>query len=270
MTLTATGVERPYKNRVRVAVEERYGSLTMGDPMRYGERVSFLRSSLAMSWSPLKWFTLNALMPWVTSWIQSMQHAPTEQVNGLGDLELSGRFLVFKPRGFAPHHLLWLNAGVKAPTGYRVYDAEGYPFPDDDQPGSGSWDPFAGVTYAWFSGELLSFYGSTSYRYTTAGPRGYKRGSTLGSTAALQLQPFKWGAVALGGDVVWQQADTLPNGAAAPSTGGVVGYFAPALLASPLRDLLIRVVVDVPIASHLYGTQTVGPQVALSIAYDVR
>ena len=32
-TLTATGVERPYRNRVRVAWEERYGSLTMGDDL---------------------------------------------------------------------------------------------------------------------------------------------------------------------------------------------------------------------------------------------
>ncbi len=276
LTLTATGIERPYKNRVRLAVEERYGSLSSGgyvmsngELTQYGERVSFLRSSLAASWSPIKWLTINALLPWVTSWVQPMRPASTQTINGLGDLELSGRFLVFKERGFAPHHLLWLNAGLKFPTGYRVRDDQGYPFPDDDQPGSGSWDPFAGATYAWFSGGLVSLYASTSYRYTTPGFDGYRRGAVLGTTASVQFQPRPWGAIVLGADGVWQQADRLANGNQMPSTGGVVGYFAPALLASPVRDLLVRLVVDVPVATHLYGTQTVGTQVALSIAYDV-
>ena len=267
-TLTSTGVERPYKNRVRFAVDELYSSLTQGD-MLAGEQSWSLRSSLVASWSPLKWLTLNARLPWVTSWVAEGR-SPTQLVSGLGDLELSSRFLVFHERGFAPHHLLWLTGGVKAPTGYRVYDDQGFPFPDDDQPGSGSWDPFAGATYAWFSGGLTSFYATSSYRYTTPNTRGYRRGSTLASSAAVQLQPFSWGAIAIGGDVVWREADQLGNHADVPSTGGVIAYFSPALLFSPRMDLLIRVSASAPVVTHLYGQQTAGPVVALSIAYDVR
>ncbi|HEY1586943.1 MAG TPA: hypothetical protein VGH63_14715, partial [Polyangia bacterium] len=73
MTLTATGVERPYKNRIRLGWEERYGSLTMGDDMT-GEHTQFLRSTLVGSWSPHKRLTIGAVLPWVTSWVQ---RAPT-------------------------------------------------------------------------------------------------------------------------------------------------------------------------------------------------
>ena len=45
-TLTATGVERPYRNRVRLVAEERYGSLSVGDAQT-GEHTEFLRSTLA-------------------------------------------------------------------------------------------------------------------------------------------------------------------------------------------------------------------------------
>jgi hypothetical protein len=266
-TLTATGVERPYTNRVRVALEERYGTLTGADD-HDGSHVVFLRSTLALAWSPFDRLTLNATLPWLTSW-SIPASGPSDRLSGLGDLELSARAVVFRERRFAPHHLLWLSGGLKLPTGYRLYDDQGFPYPDDDQPGSGSWDPLGGVTYAWFSGGMASAFASTSVRYTTRGRRDYRRGSSVGSSVAIQLQPFAWGAVVLGVDALWSQPDELPNGAAVPSTGGAVGYFAPGILLSPTRDLLFRIAVDVPVLARLDGTQTTGTQVAVSITYDL-
>jgi hypothetical protein len=265
-TLTATGVERPYRNRIRLAIEERYGSTSMGDGT-YGDRTDFLRSSLAASWSPARRVTIAALLPWVSSWIANGSR-PRAEVQGLGDLELSARAVAFAERSFAPHHVLWLGGGLKMPTGYHTTDSQGYPVPDDDQPGSGSWDPFAGVTYGWFSGGLLSFFASTAGRYTTRGWHGYRRGSTVAGSMALQLQPWSWGALQLGADVSWQQSDTLGNGATMPNTGGTVGYLALAVLVNPWRDLLVRLVTDAPLVTELRGVQSVGPQVALQLSYD--
>ena len=248
-TLTALGIEKPYKNRVRVAVEERYGSLSSGDGVLTGEDVQYLRSSLVANWSPWKWLTLNARLPWMTEWVRSLGRS-TQPLNGLGDLELWGRVTLFHERGFSPRHHLWAQAGVKAPTGYRVYDDRGYPFPDDDQPGSGSWDPFGGLSYAFFSGGLVTAYGSTTYHYTTPGPRGYRRGSELDSTAAVQLQPFDRVAFVLGVDARYTQADSLANGADAPSTGGFVGSFVPALLVSPGMNFLLRLAVTAPVVTR--------------------
>jgi hypothetical protein len=267
-TLTAVGVEKPYQNRVRLALEERYGSLSVGDNV-VGERSWFLRSAIAVSWIPVKRLTLSALVPWVTTWLSPARRS-LQLVSGLGDVEFAARVLFFAERGFNPHHLLWGTFGIKTPTGYRIYDDQGYPYPDDDQPGSGSWDPFTGLTYGYFSGNLVSLFVSSSYRQTTAGPRGYRRGSTVGFSGAVQLQPWSWGAIALGVDNVYAEPDTLPNGAASPSTGGEVLFVAPALLFSPRPDLLVRLVVDAPVVTALYGVQSVGPQVSLSIAYDAR
>ena len=265
-TLTATGVERPYKNRVRVAWEERYGSLTMGDDVS-GERTQFLRSTLAASWSPIPRLTLGATLPWVTSWI-ARAPMPRTSVTGLGDLELAARAVLFQEKSFAPHHVIWAGAGLKFPTGYQATDSTGFQVPDDDQPGSGSWDPFAGLTYAYFSGEMTSFFASGTGRLTTAGWHGYRRGSTIGGSLAFQLQPWSWGALQLGGDFLWQASDMLSTGHGVPNTGGTTGYVMIALLANPWRDLLVRVVVDAPVIMALNGTQTVGPQVVAQISYD--
>ena len=265
-TLTATGVEQPYKNRLRIGAEARYGSFSLGSEDAV-ERVQFVRTSLVASWSPVRRVTVSALLPWVSSWL-SRSGMPRSTLNGLGDLELGARGVVFEDRGFAPHHVLWLGGGLKLPTGYRAYDSTGFPAPDDDQPGSGSWDPFGGVTYGWFSGGLLSFFASSSGRWTTPGWHGYRRGSSVGGSLALQLQPWSWGALQLGADLLWVQADSLSNGNAVPNTGGTTGYLAVAAMFNPWRDLLLRAVVDAPVVTALNGTQTVGPQVALQVSYD--
>jgi hypothetical protein len=230
-------------------------------------RLRYGRSTLAASWSPHKRITVGAVLPWVTSWIASAP-LPRRTVNGLGDLELAVRAVAYQEKSFAPHHVLWVAAGLKFPTGYRTTDSSGYLVPDDDQPGSGSWDPLAGVTYAFFSGEITSFFASSALRWTTPGWHGYRRGSSLGGSLLFQLQPWSWGAFQLGADFSWMQSDTLANRNSVPNTGGTTGYLAVGLLANPWRDLLVRLVADAPILMALNGTQTVGPQFVAQISYD--
>jgi hypothetical protein len=265
-TLTASGVERPYRNRVRLAIDERYGSFAQG-PDGASESVHFLRTSLAASWSPHPRITVAGFLPWVSSWIDSPSRSRTT-VNGLGDFELALRAVVFQERRFAPHNLLWAAAGLKFPTGYFAYDDNGYPVSDDDQPGSGSWDPFFGLTYGWFGDGMLSIFGSASGRITTAGWHGYRRGSSVGTSAVMQLQPWPRLAFQLGIDGAWQQSDTLPNGATMPNTGGTVGYIGAGALINPWRDLLVRLYADAPVLTELHGHQSLGPQITLQLSYD--
>jgi hypothetical protein len=266
-TLTTTGVEQPYKNRVRLSVEEWYGDHRSGSGDAL-EHTYTLRSSLAAIWSPIDRLTFGAFLPWVTTWLR--HESTTDTINGLGDLALSARVLVARDRKFAAHHLFWLNAGLKTPTGPRLRDDSAYPYSDDDQPGSGSWDPFGGATYAWFSGAMWSAYASVSYRYTTSGPRGYRRGSGLGWTASTQLQPWTRVALSLGFDGSWIQPDELQNGHAAPNTGGVLVALAPGVLVAPRTDVVLRLIIDVPVVQELYGQQQVGVQTTLTLNWDVR
>jgi hypothetical protein len=264
-TLTATGVEQPYRNRVRVGIEERLSTRSAGEGDLY-ERAVTLRSALAASWQPHARVTLAAVLPWITRYAAEGSGS-LRLIKGLGDLELQARVVLVQDRRFAPRHLLWATGGVKAPTGLRLRDDAGYPYPDDQQPGSGSWDPFLGATYGYF-GRLTSLFVSSSYRYTTPGPRGYRFGSTLGVSAALQVQPWTLLAVALGADARYASPDQLAGGGDAPNTGGFLLQLVPSLLVSPRTDLLIRLAVGVPVAHALYGVQSEGAQVVLAVSYD--
>ncbi|HWE28013.1 MAG TPA: hypothetical protein VHB97_08435 [Polyangia bacterium] len=82
-------------------------------------RIAVARRGLSASWSATNWLTFDVKLPWLTSFI-GYGTAPYARINGLGDLELAGRFVLFRERGFAPHHLLsgaWLS--FFASTGYR-------------------------------------------------------------------------------------------------------------------------------------------------------
>jgi hypothetical protein len=267
-TLTAVGVEQPYRNRVRVGLEERYGSHTQGD-VASGESLQQLRSSLFGSWTPLTRLTVSVLMPWMTTWLTagSGRHA---LINGLADMEVSARVLLARDRKLAPHHLFWALGGLKMPTGPKLHDDAGYPFSPDDQPGSGSWDPFVGATYAWYSGDLWSAYASSSYRYTTEGWNGYRRGMMVGWNAAVQAQPWSFLAMQLTFDGNWLAADRLANGNPLPNTGGTVARMGTAVVGSPRTDLIVKAAVALPVVQELQGQQTDGVQVTLSLIWDIR
>jgi len=264
-TLTAVGVEKPYKNRLRVALEERVGTRSSGSGlMRAG--LLMTRTQLGVSYTPQERITLGAYLPFVASNLTG----PGDRVawvRGLGELELLARVVVARDRSFSPRHLLWLIGGVKTPTAPRLRDDAGYPYPDDDQPGTGSWDPIVGATYAWF-GSPVTIYSSLLYRHPTSGPRDYRMGASLLSSTVAQIQPFSWLAIQLGADLRYEWANALANGVAAPNTGGFLAAVTPGVLFNPWRDLLLRVAVEVPVYQARLGVQAAGPQLVFSVVYD--
>lgn len=267
-TLTAVGVEQPYRNRVRAGVEERYGNHEQGDGAD-AEDLQIVRSALFVAWTAHPRITVGLVVPWMTTWL-TPSTGRAQLINGLGDMELSGRVLVARDKSFAAHHLLWATAGLKLPTAPRLYDAAGYPFADDDQPGSGSWDPFVGATYAWYSGALFSAYASGSYRYTTTGWHGYRRGQQVGWNAAVQAQPWTWGGFQLFIEGDWLAQDRLPSGGGMPNTGGTIVRLGPAFVFSPRMDLMLRLAASTPVVQDFIGAQHDGPQVSLSLVWDIR
>ncbi len=265
-TITPMGVEKPFKNRVRLALEERFGGHTMGDPA-YQDEAWVLRSALTASWSPHPRITVVGTLPLIAEWLIEPRRS-RESVVGLGDFELSGRAVVFRDRTFSPRHILSVMAGLKMPTGPFVTDSQGYPIAPDDQPGSGSWDPFAGVAYGWF-GDNLAVFSSVGYRFTTDGWNGYHRGQQVGGGVTVQFQPWQYAALSVGGDFVWTAADRLQSGIDAPNTGGAMLALSPALVISPLPDWLIRAAVQIHVADWLNGQQTESTVVMLSTVVDL-
>lgn len=265
-TLTAMGVEMPFRHRVRLSLEERLSGHAIGEAETF-ERSWSLRSTLGGSWSPTSWWTVAATVPLVATWTQGANRVWRDLV-GLGDAEAMTRFIVYRDRAFGPRHLIGLTAGLKLPTGPRVNDSGGYPAPEDDQPGSASWDPFGAASYTYF-GDNYALFGSATVRWTTEGRRGYRRGESLGATVGAQLQPWSWGAVALAADARWSAAATLPGGDAAPNSGGALIAITPSLIAQPIQDWQVRLSLQLPVVERWNGLQGEYPSLILSTVIDL-
>lgn len=268
-TLTTMGVEKPFKNRIRLSFEQRLG----GQLERELQTESIIsRSTLTGSWSPTTWLTLGAALPVISGQIQIKDH-PVRRLGGLGDLELYGRTLVVRDRKFSPRHLGAVLVGIKLPTGPRVDDSSGYPAPEDFQPGSASVDGIFGASYSYF-GDSFGVFASISYRHTTTGWRGYRRGSKLGASTILQHPIHERIALGLGMDfgyarpdevVTVESSDNLPL----PQTGGSLLSVTPQILVSLRTDWLLRIAVQAPVFQSWNADQTEYPTGIVSLTVDL-
>ncbi len=249
-TLTALFMEKPFRNRIRLALEERLGAHSAGI---FFEKSLVSRTTFSASWSPTAFLTLAAQVPMVL--VRSdADKRETRHIIGLGDVDWWVRLLAYRDRRFSPRHILALLAGLKTPTGPRINDSTGYPAEDDLQPGSGSWDPEFGAGYSYF-GSLLSIFVTANYRYTTSGYRGYRRGSVLGASLAVQFAINSRTALVLGTDIGYTLASQLATGALAPDTGGFLLSAAPGLLIALRTNFLLRLGLQVPVLEHWRGLQ---------------
>lgn len=264
-TLTAMGIEKPFKNRVRLSLEQRLGG---HQDRSLQERTLIGRTTLSASWSPAAWLTFAAALPMVAAELGQLGEArrPARRVVGLGDLDLYVRGLVFRDRRFAPRHVVGVLAGLKFPTGPRVRDSSGYPASDDFQPGSGSWDPIFGANYGYF-GDLGVFV-SFSYRHTTTGRNEYRRGSALGISAFVQRSVHRVISLGAGLELSHTRPDEL-RGAVLPETGGTVLALVPQALIALRTDWLLRAALQLPGGQFWNGAQTEYPTGILSLVIDL-
>lgn len=263
-TLTTMGVEKPFRNRVRLALEERLGAHLAG---RLGERTLVSRTTLSASWAPWWWLTVGATAPLIGARTEEPRAEPLSVV-GFGDMEFLTRGIVFRDRAFASRHLVGTLLGVKVPTGPRRADSTGYPASDDMQPGSGSWDAIFGVSYGYF-GSLISAFGAVGYRLTSAGYRGFRRGSALVASGAAQFAITRRSALSLGLDLSYTAANQFTNGVSAPDSGGLLLSLSPGLLVSLSTDWLLRIGVQVPVMTRWLGIQSETPTAVLGLIVDL-
>ncbi len=268
-TLTTMGVEKPFKNRIRLSFEQRLG----GQLERDLQTESIIaRSTFTGSWSPTTWLTVGAALPVISGQLQ-VQHHPVRRLAGLGDLELYGRALVFRDRSFSPRHLGAVLVGIKLPTGPRVEDSSGYPAKEDFQPGSASVDGIFGASYSYF-GDSVSVFASLSYRHTTTGWRGYRRGSKIGASAILQHPIHDRIALALGMDFGHARPDEVAppestDNLPLPNTGGTLLSVTPQVLFSLRTDWLLRVAVQAPVLQSWNADQSEYPTGVVSLTVDL-
>jgi hypothetical protein len=150
--------------------------------------------------------TLGLTLPWVE---RQDVRAPEDEgggveigregdSKGMGDLKVFGLWRFFQEAATTSH--AGLLFGISVPTGKDDdTEAEGGPFEQEFQPGSGSWDPFLGVAYTRGFGRV-GLDASVTYTLVNEGSQDTDLGDYLAYNAGLAYAltpdaPLRWNAV---------------------------------------------------------------------------
>jgi hypothetical protein len=182
-----------------------------------------------------------------------------ETARGLADPELYALVRLWSsPFADGLGRRAWISglAGVKTPWGKNEQEEGGVRLDEHLQSGTGSTDPFAGLSGFYLLDERSALYGSAQHRWTGTNDFGYRYGAQtflnlgyerkLGQTldGAFELN-YRDAAQ----DRVSHEGDLDPN------TGGSILYATPRLMLDLGRGWVGRASVQIPVADRLEGDQ---------------
>ena len=235
-TLTAVGVEQPYRNRVRAGIEERYGSHSQGDGLD-GEasRARALGAVRGVVAASARHRRAGGAVD--DDLADHRRRARATLINGLGDMELSGRVLIARDKSFGAHHLLWATAGLKTADGAAAARRRRLSLRRRRSAGLGLVGSVRRRDLRVVFGRAVVGVRERRAIATRAeGWHGYRRGHA-GRAGTRRCRRSR-GAGARSRWFVegnWLAQDRLPSGAGMPNTGGTVVRLGPAFVVSP-RD----------------------------------
>jgi hypothetical protein len=260
------GSEKPFKNRLRLSVDLRHRRDELGEPRVDRLRLEEQRADVQSAWAPHERVFLLATLPLLRRNLR-YEDGSSSTTLGLGDAELRGKVFVYQDEPSLPRHLVALTAGLKLPTAPRQTDAAGASLPPEAQPGTLSWDPLLGASYAFFA-RPWSTYASVQGALPTGAPSRFRASPTLRSTLALQRQLGMSLAARFGIDTR-VDGKAFENGEAERDSGGWITYASPELLVSPATDLLVVLSLRLPVLARLDGFHQESLVAGLGLAWDL-
>lgn len=264
-TLTSMGTGKPFAGRLRGALQLSYRTDAIGQGRVNRVELREGRLDASLAYAPVDYWFAVVAVPVVrkqVTFVNLEQHTRLS----LGDIELRNKFFVYQDRDFSPRHLVAVEAGLKLPTAPLERDAQGDLLPLEVQTGTGSFDPILGASYALFLSPWSGYLSATG-SYPTQGIEGSRASPSLRSTLAAQYQPVNLLALRLAVDTRLD-GKARQHDAPEPDSGGFVAYLAPAVLLSPLTDLILTASVQVPVLNALHGYHDEGPIYSLSATLD--
>lgn len=260
------GAEQPFAGRLRVALEGQYRSDAVGRATVDRVELQELRTSLSVAFTPVRSLMLSLSLPFVGRELTDVTLA-RERLLTVGDAELHARIYVFRDREFAPTHLLGFAVGLRVPTGPLLRDPSGNYRAPELQPGSGSFDPSAGLTYL-MSADPWSVFVSEVVYAPTRGAAGFRVGVSWRGTHALQHQFLR--QLALRAGINHRLEARSWNGSAAePDSGGLIGFATLAAIWNPIDDLVLLVELQLPVLNALHGVHDEGAFATVGAVYDL-
>ena len=254
-TLTVTGTEQPFQNRVRLSAVLRHRRETLAalgtDGVRVPDAVRLRenRVELGLSWAPAYRVVLAATLPLIHQRVRYANLARTERWT-VGDLDLRARTVLYRDRRLAPRHLLSAVVGLELPTAPELRDPAGRII-FDLQAGSGSVDPLVGLLYSRFAG-VFSAHVTSTLRVPTEGYAATRLGPTAQLSVAGQVQP--WTVFGLRASLDGRlDGREVTGGARVDDTGGGILFGTLGVIALPVprdADLVVLAQLSVPLVER--------------------
>jgi hypothetical protein len=265
-TLTIVGAEKPYAGRLRFSMLFQSRSVANGVPDVSQVKSQEQRLTTSLAYTPLSWLSLSLSVPVV--WRQAQLVDLSEASSGsVGDIEIASQFYLYRDQAFDTRHLMGARLGLRMPTAPTALGPDGTPLIVEAQPGTGSFDPLAGLFYGYYT-RPWSFYASSTVYVPTQGRQDYRFGTALLSTVSAQVQPWIFLGFRLGFDTRWDTPLVEANGDLDPHSGGFVGFVSPEILLSPGTDWLVQLTTRVPVVQAVRGEQSEGWMFLLGLIYD--
>ncbi len=267
------GVERPAAQVLRVALEDRMLAKESGsgdDAESERENRMVLRGQYAI----LPGLVVQAELPFYL-WKRHLDSTGVQDddAHGLGDVSLGLRYELFRIGGMIPRHTLAVLGSLKLPSGANSRNPNGDDVIDEHiQLGTGTFDEQVSLSYVY--GDLpWALFASAGVRVNGTNSRGFQYGNALFASAGVRrnfLDSSKL-LVSLEAQVRSAGKDRFGAGAAQPydpDSGGQVYYGTASVAYALTEELLLRGLVQVPVATALNGTQGEHVVGYLQLAYD--
>ncbi|MEM1414524.1 MAG: transporter [Myxococcota bacterium] len=271
-TLTVTGTEQPFRNRVRASATLRHRRETLAadgpnGPIDDAFRLRESRLELGLSWAATDRVVLAATMPLIHQQI-AYPNLARDRRWAAGDLDLRARVVLFRDRQLAPKHLLSGVVGLELPTAPALRDPAGRVL-FDLQAGSGSVDPLVGLLYSRFAG-ITSVHLTTTLLMPSEGHARRRLGPSWQASVTGQVQP--WSAfgfrASLDGRLDGREAE---SGQRDGESGGAILYATVGAVALPVpadADLVLMAQVSVPVVQRLRGGHDEGLVLSAGVTHD--
>jgi len=235
------------------------------------ERNRSQRLDLFLSWTPIDRVTVTLDVPFAFNEIEEIEEgtSQTNRIRGLGDVSLSGSYVLWRNREVLPSTWVEGRVFLKSPTASTDRERAGVVDPHL-QAGTGSWDFGVGLSGV-HRFDLGSFYTSVFYRENTEARfdgLDYEYGDVVLANAAVEI-PLGHATgipmldrITIGGELNfrWSDFDRV-GGERFEDSGGTIVYATPSLRVKlPFevggRGVSARIAVQIPLSSSsLHGNQ---------------
>jgi len=271
--LVQAGDSAPQPGALRLSLDAEYldASAASDDDPSATESLTQLTLRPTVVYSPVAALNLVLQIPFERkAWsLRGPDGTEAASPTGLGDLDLGARWFVFQHTSLASRSRTELATtfGTSLPTGSTsAASDDGERIDDHAQLGTGSFGPYAGLLVAHHTA-AWTWTGSISGRAHSTNSYDYHYGGALLWSASGQYLFTPHLALGLGALGRYAQKDRAGDELLA-NTGGFVLSAQPTVSYGVSDAWWLNLRAQVPVATHLFGEQHVGPVVTLGVQYS--